>query len=183
MMTSSDSLVRLTGNRAAAEDAFQDTFLQVHLSADTFDATRRFKPWLFTIAANKARDALRKTTRRRTLDLSAPIAGGAHGSDGDRRTYVDLMEVDVDPPGAALDIQERDKRVQHVLDQLPYASGKFWCSPIFQRLSYNQIADSLQIPLGLSSPGCTPQSLRSRGNGRLSRRNRPVHELQSQRPS
>src|SRR5205085_11705613 len=70
-------LIRLSGNRAVAEDAFQETFLQVHLSLDTFDATRRFKPWLFTIAANKARDALRRSARRRTLDLSAPIAGGS----------------------------------------------------------------------------------------------------------
>ncbi|MBX3357393.1 MAG: sigma-70 family RNA polymerase sigma factor [Phycisphaeraceae bacterium] len=140
-------LVRLTGNRAAAEDAFQDTFLQVHLSAESFDASRRFKPWLFTIAANKARDALRKTTRRRTLDLSAPIAGG-HGADGDRRTYVDLMEVDVDPPGAALDIRERDRNVQEVLDRLPYALREILVLAYFQRLSYNQIAESLEIPLG-----------------------------------
>ncbi len=75
-------LIRLSGNRAVAEDAFQETFLQVHLSADTFDTSRRFKPWLFTIAANKARDAMRRSARRKTLDLSAPIAGGGSGGGG-----------------------------------------------------------------------------------------------------
>ena len=49
-------LTRFLGSRAAAEDVFQETFLQVHTSAETFDGARRFKPWLFTIAANKARD-------------------------------------------------------------------------------------------------------------------------------
>ena len=34
---------------------FQETFLQVHQSAEQFDLQRRFRPWLFTIAANKAK--------------------------------------------------------------------------------------------------------------------------------
>src|ERR1043165_9090177 len=56
-------LTRFLGSRAAADDVFQETFLQIHLSADTFDSERRFKPWLFTIAANKARDYHRKHSR------------------------------------------------------------------------------------------------------------------------
>ena len=141
-------LLRLTGSRAAAEAAFQDTFLQVHLSADMFDLTRRFKPWLFTIAANKARDALRRNTRRKALDLSAPISGGASGDGDQGRTYVDLLEIDVDPPGAAMDKEERDRLVQEALDELPFALREILLLAYFQRLSYNQIADALEIPLG-----------------------------------
>lgn len=148
-------LVRLTGNRAVAEDAFQETFLQVHLSADTFDVTRRFKPWLFTIAANKARDALRRSARRKTLDLSAPIAGGGgsgggggNGSDSGARTYVDLMEVDVPQPGDALNDEERSRQVQKAVDELPWSLREILLLAYFQRLSYNQIADALEIPLG-----------------------------------
>ena len=51
-------LFRLVGDRAAAEDVFQETFLQIYQSSDTFDIERRFRPWLFTIAANKGRDSL-----------------------------------------------------------------------------------------------------------------------------
>lgn len=142
-------LTRLTGSRAAAEDAFQETFLQVHLSADTFDTARRFKPWLFTIGANKARDALRRTSRRRTLDLSAPIAGGNGGaSEGEGRSYVDLMEIDVEPPGSAMEAEEREKLVQQALDDMPYALREILLLAYFQRLSYNQIAEALEIPLG-----------------------------------
>lgn len=144
-------LFRLTGNRAVAEDAFQEAFLQVHLSAETFDTTRRFKPWLFTIAANKGRDALRRNARRRTLDLSAPISpggsGGGGGSDGGR-TFVDLMEIDVPPPDAALTDEERNRQVQEALDELPWSLREILLLAYFQRLSYNQIADSLSIPLG-----------------------------------
>lgn len=150
-------LVRLSGNRAVAEDAFQETFLQVHLSADTFDVTRRFKPWLFTIAANKARDAMRRSARRRTLDLSAPIAGGGGsggggsgggGSDSGARTYVDLMEVDVPSPDQALSDEERSQQVQRAVDELPWSLREILLLAYFQRMSYNQIADSLHIPLG-----------------------------------
>jgi RNA polymerase sigma-70 factor (ECF subfamily) len=144
-------LVRLTGNRAVAEDAFQETFLQVHLSAETFDTSRRFKPWLFTIAANKARDALRRNARRRTLDLSAPIGGsggGGAGADPGARTYVDLMEVDVPAPDQALSDEERARLVQRAVDELPWSLREILLLAYFQRLSYNQIADSLEIPLG-----------------------------------
>ena len=64
-------LVRFLGDRAAADDMFQETFLQVYQSADTFDSTRRFRPWLFTIAANKARDLIRSQGRRPTNPLQA----------------------------------------------------------------------------------------------------------------
>lgn len=142
-------LTRLTGTRAAAEDAFQETFLQVHLSAESFDTARRFKPWLFTIAANKARDALRRSTRRRTLDLSAPIAGGNNEpGEGEGRTYVDLMEVEIEPPGSAMEAEERDRLVQRALDDLPFSLREILLLAYFQRLSYNQIAESLEIPLG-----------------------------------
>lgn len=150
-------LIRLVGNRALAEDAFQEAFLQVHLSAETFDTTRRFKPWLFTIAANKGRDALRRSVRRRTLDLSAPIGNGGGGGagggadsngGGGGRTFVDLMEVRVDAPDQALTDQERDRLVQRAVDELPPALREILLLAYFQRLPYNQIAESLQIPLG-----------------------------------
>ena len=63
-------LVRFLGDRAAAEDVFQETFLQVHQSAEQFDTARRFRPWLFTIAANKARDLIRSQARRPDQSLA-----------------------------------------------------------------------------------------------------------------
>ena len=145
-------LVRLCGNRALAEDAFQEAFLQVHLSAESFDATRRFKPWLFTIAANKGRDALRRSARRKALDLSAPIGGPSNGGDGANgdgaRTFMDLMEIDVPSPDAAMDSQERSRLVQQAIDQMPWSLREILLLAYFQRMSYNQIAESLRIPLG-----------------------------------
>ena len=140
-------LVRLTGDRQAAEDIFQETFLQVHISADTFDPTRRFKPWLFTIGANKARDLLRKRVRRQEVDLSAPVSRAGGGDDGGQ-TFVDLMQVKVPPPEEGLESEERDQQVQRAIDRMPSALKEILLLAYFQRLSYAQIADELEIPLG-----------------------------------
>lgn len=138
-------LTRMVGDRAGAEDVFQDTFLQIHVAAGTFDATRRFRPWLFTIAANKARDYLRRRNRRRTLDLSAPIRGGGEDSASE---FVDLLEIDIPTPGAGIEAEEQSKLVQEALETLPPALKEILLLAYFQRLSYAQIAEDLQIPLG-----------------------------------
>lgn len=138
-------LTRLTGDRQSAEDVFQETFLQVHLFADSFDTSRRFKPWVFTIAANKARDLLRKKARRQTVHLSAPVRGGS----GDTGTsYVDLMEIDVPAPDAGLDAQEREALVQRAVEAMSPPLREILLLAYFQRLSYAQVAEELGIPLG-----------------------------------
>lgn len=138
-------LIRLVGDRQAAEDVFQETFLQIHQSAAGFDMERRFRPWMFTIAANKGRDHLRRKGRRHTLDLSSPVGGG--GSSGELE-YIDLLEVDVPAPGDASLDRERNSMVQAALDQLPPSLREILLLAYFQRLSYAQIAEDLQIPLG-----------------------------------
>jgi len=135
-------LTRLVGDPAGADDVFQDTFVQVHLSMETFDSSRRFKPWVFTIAANKARDYLRRRARRRTLDLSAPI-----GDEGGE-TFVDLLKADIPAPDSSMNADETSVRVQAILDQMPVSLREILLLAYFQRLSYAHIADELEIPLG-----------------------------------
>jgi RNA polymerase sigma-70 factor (ECF subfamily) len=136
-------LTRFLGSRAAADDVFQETFLQVHLSADTFDIERRFKPWLFTIAANKARDYYRKHNRSAAASLSASIDGE---DTGDR--FVDLLETGEPAPQTPLLDAERTRLVKNVIDSMPAHLREILLLSYFQRLSYNQIADTLEIPLG-----------------------------------
>lgn len=137
-------LFRMLGDRAAAEDVFQETFLQIHVSADSFDTSRRFRPWLFTIAANKARDWLRRKGRRRTMELSAPVKS----HDGGGASFLDLMEVDVPKPGDGIERAELDRTVQAALDEMTPLLREILLLAYFQRLSYQQIADDLGIPLG-----------------------------------
>jgi len=136
-------LVRVTGSRATAEDVFQEAFLQVHQSAHTFDLSRRFKPWLYTIAVNKARDWHRRQARRRALSLSAPLS-----SDGDGIGMIDLIECQSADPSAAPEGEELSTRVRDAVDGLPHHLREILLLSYFQKMSYNQIAETLQIPLG-----------------------------------
>ena len=137
-------LVRFLSNRTAAEDVFQDTFLQVHTSSDTFDVERRFKPWLFTIAANKARDHMRKGSRRSAAELDAPIGGAA----GEGNTFIDLLQADLPMPMDSMEKSELQDAVQRTIQQMPEHLREILLLAYFQQFSYNQIAEVLQIPLG-----------------------------------
>ena len=138
-------LVRFTSNRAAAEDVFQDTFLQVYQSIDSFETSRRFKPWLFTIAANKARDHLRRSKRRSTVPLSASVQSV---SDEQDRQFLDLMEADLPLPEDEAARKETQQRVSQVVDSLPDHLREILLLAYFHQFPYQQIADMLEIPLG-----------------------------------
>ncbi len=57
-----------------AEDAFQLTFVSVYQKAAQFDLTRRFRPWLYSVATNQAIDLKRRDKRRQhhSLDITSP---------------------------------------------------------------------------------------------------------------
>ena len=75
-------LRRYIGNSEMAEDAFQGTFLQVHLKCHQFDPARRLRPWLYAIATNQAIDVQRRNTRhgRVSLDRSSSRDGEERSS-------------------------------------------------------------------------------------------------------
>ena len=161
-------LIRFLGSRAAAEDVFQDTFLQIHLVADSFDTSRRFKPWLYTIAANKARDHHRKQKRRAAASLSAPI--GRSGSD--EVEFIDLLAGDDENPEVPISEAEQAQLVKKAVDDLPVHYREILLLSYFQKMSYNQIADALDIPLGTvksrlhSAVGCFAENWKAREGSR-----------------
>ncbi len=137
-------LIRFLGNRAAAEDIFQETFLQVHESAGDFDTQRRFRPWLFTIAANKARDLMRSNNRRPANPLQATI------TPGDERggEFIDLMKSAVESPEQAIEQSELAARVQSTVANMPDNLREILLLSYFQQFPYKQISEILNIPLG-----------------------------------
>ena len=137
-------LVRFLGDRAAAEDVFQETFLQVHQSAAQFDLQRRFRPWLFTIAANKARDLIRSQARRPTNPLQASINAG----DEESGEFIDLMSAASSVPGEPLERQELQEQVQKTVMGMPDHLREILLLSYFHQFPYKQISDILDIPLG-----------------------------------
>lgn len=137
-------LVRFLGNRASAEDIFQETFLQVHQSAEQFDPQRRFRPWLFTIAANKARDLIRSQARRPTNPLQASISPG----DEESGEFIDLMQSTAEMPSEPMEKRELQKLVHDTVTSMPEHLREILLLSYFHQFPYKQISEILDIPLG-----------------------------------
>jgi RNA polymerase sigma-70 factor (ECF subfamily) len=137
-------LMRYVRDSAIVEDVIQETFLQVHQSAASFDAARRFRPWLFTIAVNKARDHLRSRTRKREV----PLGSGTSNHDEEAGSYLDFLSDTGDAPGDRLDADEQREIVQAIVGRMPDHLREVLILGYYQRFPYKEMAEILEIPLG-----------------------------------
>jgi RNA polymerase sigma-70 factor (ECF subfamily) len=133
---------RFVGNASVADDLVQETFLQVHLAANSFDPARAFKPWLYTIAANKGRDFLRARGRRPVQSLDSPRG------DGDGPSPGALLEAGGPPADEDLDVEQQKKQVQAVIARMSESQRLILVLGYYQRLPYAEIAHILGVPVG-----------------------------------
>ena len=126
------------------EDVFQETFLQLFHSRESFDTSRPLRPWLFTIAANKAKDALRKQQRKSALSIGA-IA------DSQEMSFDDVLNTITSDTTVPYDILEKDEtahRVRRVIADMPENLREILILSYFNQFSYKQMAQILSIPIG-----------------------------------
>jgi RNA polymerase sigma-70 factor (ECF subfamily) len=126
------------------EDVFQETFLQLFSSRESFDTSRPLRPWLFTIAANKAKDALRKWQRTSAVSI------GTIG-DPEDLSFDDMLNTitsDNTMPYDELQKNETAKRVAQIIANMPENLREILNLAYFQRFSYKQMAEILSIPIG-----------------------------------
>ncbi len=135
---------RLLGSPAAAEDIVQETFLQVHLSMERFDVSRRFRPWVFTIAANKARDYLRSQKRRPEVPLDAVADGSSDGGP----SFSDLLNGRSVGPAVSLEREERSSHVRQLVEQLPPHLKEVLVLGYYHGFAYKEMANVLEVPIG-----------------------------------
>lgn len=134
---------RFVRDLATAEDLVQETFVQVYQSAGGFDPQRRLRPWLFTIAANKARDFLRSRARRKEISLDGPTAG-----ETDATSFLDYLGDESTSPGDAVESAEVRQEVRAIIDGMPDHLREVLLLGYFDRFAYKEIAEILAIPLG-----------------------------------
>ena len=144
--------LRLTRNRADAEDLVQDTVVKALRFSDRFARGTNLKAWLYTILHNTWRNR-RRDASRQPVDVDS--------------TRVDEAATQVDGPTAAetperiLLRQTLDADLQSALDALPEAFRQaVWLRDV-EEFSYAEIAEMLGIPLG------TVMSRISRGRRQL----------------
>jgi RNA polymerase sigma-70 factor (ECF subfamily) len=139
-------LRRYLGDAVLAEDAFQTTFLQVHLKQEHFEEGRRFRPWLYTIATNQAIDLQRRNQRHRAVSLDR--RGRNEQADGDAGSMIDLVMSREPDANLNLEGEERRAWVREAVNRLPDPLKRALVLIYYQGLKYREAAEILDIPVG-----------------------------------
>ena len=126
------------------DDVFQETFLQLFISRESFDTSRSLRPWLFTIAANKAKDALRKQQRTAAIPIGT-ITASEELSFGD---VLNVLTSDTTTPYDKLQKGEIAAQVRKIVVNMPENLREILVLAYFNRFSYKQMAQILSIPIG-----------------------------------
>ncbi len=126
------------------EDVFQETFLQLFTSRESFDQNRPLRPWLFTIAANKAKDALRKWQRT----AAVPIGTMADSQELSFDDMLNTVTADSTMPYEEMQKNETASRVGQIIADMPESLREILILAYFQKFSYKQMAEILGIPIG-----------------------------------
>mgnify|MGYP001249843936 CR=1 FL=1 len=133
---------RIVHNTAAADDLVQEAFLQMHLAANSFDPRRKLRPWLYTIAANKARDYLRGRGRRSEQSLES------RSGDDDMPGLGSLLEAEGDSAATATAADQTRDDVRRVIAEMPEHLRLILVLGYYHQLPYAEIAEILDIPVG-----------------------------------
>lgn len=137
-------LRRYIGSNEMAEDAFQGTFLQVHLKCRQFDSSRRFRPWLYAIATNQAIDVQRRNKRHRMVSLDRTP------NDCEQRnaSWAEKLVGSTPDPLMAASRQEHGEWMKESISALGQPMQQVIQLVYYQGLKYREAADVLGIPVG-----------------------------------
>ena len=142
---------KFVGKHDEAEDLTQDIFLKLFKSLDTFDRRANFQPWLISVSRNLCIDHYRAVRKEReTINRDVDPSDFAPASPD---TRVDTQ----------LEQRDRVMLLRQALAALPHTLRTAVVLRDIQELSYQEIADRLQLPEG------TVKSRINRGRTELAR--------------
>lgn len=122
-------LYHMSGDAHLAEDAAQEAFIRVWLNLNNYKPQHSFRSWLYRIAANAALDSLRRERAPLVLDealLADPQAG----------------------PELTVEARQKALAIRRAIAHLSPALRLVLVLREYQQLSYQEIAEALDIPTG-----------------------------------
>jgi RNA polymerase sigma-70 factor, ECF subfamily len=135
----------ILGDREEALDVSQEVFLTIFRKMDSFRGESSLKTWIYCIAVNRAANRFRwwnRLRRRGTVSLEEHLANCP-----DRELFYNLKS-DIQNPEDALLIQEEHAEIERLLLQLPLQQRIAVIMRDIEGLSYEDIAESMQISIG-----------------------------------
>ncbi len=120
---------RMCGDANTAEDAAQEAFLRAWQHLDKYQPKASFRNWLYKIATNSAYNLLR--TEKPTVDVDSH------------------MPMDkTSGPEQSVEKEERAQLVQRAVLSLSQACRSVLILREYEGMSYREIAETLDIPVG-----------------------------------
>jgi RNA polymerase sigma-70 factor (ECF subfamily) len=142
---------KFVGRHDEAEDLTQDVFLKIFKSLDTFDRRANFQTWLISVGRNLCIDYYRSVRKERETINREVDAGELSPVSREVR------------PDAALEQADLATLLRQALQTLPVSLRSAVVMRDIQELSYQEIAERLDLPEG------TVKSRINRGRKQLAR--------------
>lgn len=140
-------LLRMTGDRAAAEDLLQDALLQAYRALDRFRGECSFYTWIYRIAVNKTLNWIRRVRGKIHFEsLDEPL------STGDGQVQREVVDVRDSP-----EVRSAQTETAEVIDQaiaaLSQANRIVFTMREIEGMQYDEIARTLE---------CSEEAVRTR---------------------
>tara|TARA_B100000427_G_C15460074_1_gene573614 strand:+ start:519 stop:1106 length:588 start_codon:yes stop_codon:yes gene_type:complete len=129
-------VLRYFNNTEQAEDVVQETLIKLYTHANYYKNIAKFSTWIFTIAKNNALTELRKNKRKKTDSMWTD-----DGKFIDLNSNEELLDVKVQNEIAV-------EQLNKFLDEIPENFRMAVVLRDFQELSYDEISNILEIPIG-----------------------------------
>lgn len=127
---------RFLGNREDAAEIASEVFVRAYQGMSEFRGHAQIYTWLYSIAANLARNRIRDSKRKgRNMGTSLETMQG-------RAPHTNRT------PRAEAEAHEMDETLQQCLDELPEHYRTAFVLRTFEDMSYDEIADTLDCPVG-----------------------------------
>jgi RNA polymerase sigma-70 factor, ECF subfamily len=120
---------RMCGDHMLSEDTAQEAFIKAWQRLHTYKSGGSFRNWIFSIAANQAIDLLRRQRKHDPLDDLA-------------------LQTTEGRPELEPEVKERAATLQAAVLDLPPASRAVLVLREYEEMSYQEIAATLEIPVG-----------------------------------
>jgi RNA polymerase sigma-70 factor (ECF subfamily) len=140
------------GRKEDALDIMQTAFIKAFKQLSSFDTSRSFRPWLFTILRNQSIDCLRKRGRKKRESIGE--RDFAHQGPG---------------PLRVVEASDTQQVVRAALDDLKEDHREIILLKDFHEMKYREISEALDIPMGtvMSRLNSARKSLREKLKGKL----------------
>ena len=128
-------------NRSLAEDLAQDVFFRVYRARETYVPTAKFSTWLYTITHNVASNALRKSSRKKEVNLVTSPSGSmpVRPLDTMATEKSSLM------PTRQIDRTEMSAILREAIQSLAPRQRMAMMLSRFEEMSYLEIAETMEL--------------------------------------